>query len=139
MHESAVGDRFDSNLNGSTRGWKDMRGARRRGLASSSARCPAVHRNWRQKGENDMGVYKICAHKGRARDRCDHAWWGSFHHKGRLHRASLSRWADERIRTKSQAEVILERMKDAVRDGRFEDEPSNVVTFEAFADLYLER
>jgi hypothetical protein len=27
----------------------------------------------------------------------------------------------------------------AVRDGHFDDEPSNVVTFEAFADLYLER
>ena len=25
-----------------------------------------------------MGLYKICTHKGRARDRCEHAWWGSF-------------------------------------------------------------
>jgi integrase len=30
-------------------------------------------------------------------------------------------------------------MKDAVRDGRFDPEPTNVVMFDAFADLYLER
>ena len=86
-----------------------------------------------------MGLYKLCTHKGRARDRCSHPWWGSFQYKGSLHRASLSRWADEKIRTKSEAEIVLERMKDAVRDGRFDEEPTHVVTFEAFAGLYLER
>lgn len=86
-----------------------------------------------------MGLYKLCTHKGRARDRCSHPWWGSFQYKGRLHRASLSRWADEAIHTKSEAAVIFERLKDAVRDGRFDRDPANVVTFEAFADLYLER
>lgn len=86
-----------------------------------------------------MGLYKLCSHKGRARDRCNHPWWGSCQYKGRLHRASLSRWADERIRTKSEAEIVLDRMRDAVREGRFDEEPANVVTFEAFADLYFER
>lgn len=86
-----------------------------------------------------MGLYKLCTHTGRARDRCNHPWWGSFQYKGRLHRASLSRWADKSIRTKSEAEVVLDRMKDAVREGRFEPEQTNVVMFEAFADLYLER
>lgn len=61
-----------------------------------------------------MGLYKLCTHKGRARDRCSHPWWGSFQYKGSLHRASLSRWADESIRTKSEAEVIFERMKGQV-------------------------
>jgi hypothetical protein len=36
-----------------------------------------------------MGLYKICEHKGRARDRCEHAWWGSF----RGIRVSLPKWA----------------------------------------------
>ena len=27
-----------------------------------------------------MGLYKLCEHKGRARDRCDHAWWARFRH-----------------------------------------------------------
>jgi hypothetical protein len=77
-----------------------------------------------------MGLYKLCEHKGRARDRCGHAWWGSFQYKGRLHRASLSRWADETIHTKSEAEVIFERMKDAARDGRFDQAPTNILMFD---------
>ena len=36
---------------------------------------------------NPMGVYKLCSHKGRLRDRCDHSWWGSF----RGARVSLSK------------------------------------------------
>src|SRR5437867_7286556 len=136
MHESAVGDRFDSNLNGSTRGWKDMRGARRRGLASSSARCPAVHRNWRQKGENDMGLYKICEHKGRARDRCEHAWWGSF--RGR--RVSLARWANCEVRSKAKADAVLDELRKTVRAGTFDErglEPpreASPLTFSNFAE-----
>jgi integrase len=86
-----------------------------------------------------MGLYKLCTDKGRARDRCSHPWWGGFQYKSRLHRVSLSRWADETIRTKSEAAVIFERMKDAVRDGRFDQGPTNVVVFEVFADLYFER
>ena len=86
-----------------------------------------------------MGLYKLCTHKGRARDRCSHPWWGSFQYKGRLHRASLSRWVDEKVRTKAEADIVFERMRDAVRAGRFDPEPTTVVTFDAFADLYLER
>ena len=33
-----------------------------------------------------MGLYKICKHTGRARDRCKHAWWGRF----RRRRVSLA-------------------------------------------------
>ena len=40
-----------------------------------------------------MGLYKICEHKGRARDRCEHAWWGSFRGK----RVSLAKWANREI------------------------------------------
>jgi hypothetical protein len=34
---------------------------------------------------------------------------------------------------------VIEQMRDAVRAGRFAPEPATVVTFESFADLYLER
>lgn len=44
-----------------------------------------------------MALYKICRHKGRARDRCAHAWWGSWGYKGRLYRQSLQKWSGEDI------------------------------------------
>lgn len=56
-----------------------------------------------------------------------------------LYKLCESRWADERIRTKSEAEVVFDHMCDAVRAGRFDQEPANVVSFDAFADVYLER
>ena len=43
-----------------------------------------------------MGLYKICEHKGRMRDRCEHAWWGSF----RGIRVSLPKWANRDVHTK---------------------------------------
>ena len=39
-----------------------------------------------------MGLYKLCEHKGRNRDRCEHPWWGSF----RGVRVSLSKWSATR-------------------------------------------
>ena len=46
-----------------------------------------------------MGLYKLCEHKGRNRDRCEHPWWGSF----RGVRVSLSKWANREIRSKAEA------------------------------------
>ena len=46
-----------------------------------------------------MGLCKLCAHKGRARDRCTHAWWGSF--KG--NRVSLAKWANREVESKAEA------------------------------------
>jgi len=90
-----------------------------------------------------MGLYKLCSHQGRARDRCEHGWWGSFQHGGRLHRASLARWANQEVRSKTEAAAILDRMRDAVRAGTFakkEAEPlEERLTFNRFADLYIER
>ena len=37
-----------------------------------------------------MGLYKLCEHKGRNRDRCEHPWWGTF----RGVRVSLTKWAN---------------------------------------------
>ena len=91
-----------------------------------------------------MGLYKLCKHKGRARDRCEDAWWGSFQHRGRLHRASLEKWANEEIRTKAQAEAVFDRMRDAIRQGTFSPEVSKEpeqgpLSFDRFAAIYVER
>ena len=48
-----------------------------------------------------MGLYKLCDHKGRARDRCEHAWWARFRHV----RVSLEKWANREIKTKTEAAV----------------------------------
>ena len=86
-----------------------------------------------------MGLYKLCKHKGRERERCTHAWWGSYHHDGRLHRTSLARWAEQDIRSKADAAAVLDRMREAVRKGTFAKERATPTTFSAFADLYVAR
>lgn len=94
-----------------------------------------------------MGLYKLCKHKGRPRDRCEHPWWGSFQHRGVLHRVSLGRWANEDVRSKEQANGVLDRMKEKVRAGAFDADAENGppaatptrLTFDAFADLFIER
>ena len=87
-----------------------------------------------------MGLYKLCVHKGRARDRCEHSWWGSFQFRGRSHRASLTKWTGRAIQTKQQAAAALDEMKEAIRSGRLGGAPRGLeLTFPAFADLYLDR
>ena len=88
-----------------------------------------------------MGLYKICEHKGRARDRCEHAWWGGY----RGHRVSLSKWANREIYGKDDAAAVLGQLRAAVRAGTFDDrglEPpreSSALTFRQFAERYKER
>ena len=84
-----------------------------------------------------MGLYKLCEHKGRTRDRCTHVWWGSFQYRGRLHRQSLEKWSAQEIRTKAKAQVVLDRMKEAVRAGKMDrcqklDGDSGPLTFKRF-------
>ena len=86
-----------------------------------------------------MGLFKLCKHKGRDRDRCSHAWWGSFQHKGELHRVSLGKWANQGIHSKTEADAILDQFRDAVRKGTVSKGPSRVLTFDGFADQYQER
>ena len=88
-----------------------------------------------------MGLYKICAHKGRARDRCEHTWWGSF--RGR--RVSLAKWANREIRSKAEADVALDELRAAIRDGTFDDRGLDPVIeaaplmFGKFAEVYKQR
>lgn len=88
-----------------------------------------------------MGLYKICEHKGRARDRCEHTWWGSFRGK----RVSLARWANREVRSKAEAATALDELRTAIRDGVFDERglqppPENAPwTFRKLADVYKER
>jgi len=89
-----------------------------------------------------MGLYKRCQHKGRSRESCEHEWHGSFQHRATLHRTSLSKSADEDIRSKQQAQAIYERFRQAVRDGRVspeEDRRDGLRMFDELADRYVER
>ena len=51
-----------------------------------------------------MGLYKLCEHKGRARDRCEHAWWACFRHA----RVSLEKWSNREVRTKTDADIAFD-------------------------------
>jgi hypothetical protein len=86
-----------------------------------------------------VGLYKICEHEGRARDRCDLAWWGSF----RGVRVSLAKWTNREI--DSKAAEALDDLRRAVRNGTFDERglepPREVITltFREFADIYKQR
>ncbi len=88
-----------------------------------------------------VGLYKICEHRGRQRDRCGHAWWGSF----RGVRVSLAKWTNREIDNKAKATEALDELRRTIRDGTFDArgfEPSKEVTtltFSEFADIYKER
>jgi integrase len=88
-----------------------------------------------------VGLYKLCDHKGRARDRCVHAWWARFRHA----RVSLEKWSSREITTKTEAEAIFDDLKKAVRAGTFEkrrakpERRTTALTFRQFADTYKER
>jgi integrase len=88
-----------------------------------------------------VGLYKLCGHKGRPRDRCEHAWWARF----RDVRVSLQKWSNREISTKTEAEAIFDDLKKAVRAGTFEKRraesarKTTALTFRQFADIYKER
>lgn len=87
-----------------------------------------------------MGLYKLCNHRGRARDRCEHAWWGCF--RGR--RVSLEKWTNRLIETKEAAQQALEDLRAVVRAGTFNRHGLHCptatdlrLTFGDVADRYL--
>jgi hypothetical protein len=117
-----------------------MRAVQTTCAAWSTSRRSAEYRK-EQNGGEAVGLYKICEHKGRARDRCEHAWWGSF----RGIRVSLEKFANREIDCKAAADVALDELKRAVRNGTFDerglDPPRDVttLTFREFADIYKQR
>jgi integrase len=88
-----------------------------------------------------VGLYKLCEHKGRARDRCEHAWWARFRHV----RVSLEKWANREIKSKTEADTAFDDLKKAIRAGTFDkrgiDPPRDVSpqTFRQLAEIYKER
>src|SRR5262245_3846006 len=87
-----------------------------------------------------MGLYKLCAHPPRERDRCEHLWWGSF----RGVRVSLSRWANREIHNKDEAWIALDDLRRAIRNGTLDEkglEPPRPtsLTFREFAAIYKKR
>lgn len=86
-----------------------------------------------------MGLYKICAHRGRHRDRCAHAWWGSF----RGVRVSLAKWANREVQSKAEAGAALDELRVAIRTGTFHalasTRTSTVLTFREFVEIYRTR
>jgi integrase len=88
-----------------------------------------------------VGLYKLCEHEGRARDRCEHAWWARFRHV----RVSLEKWSNREIKTKTEADAVFDDLKKAVRAGTFDKrglepprEPTSL-TLRQFADIYKDR
>jgi integrase len=85
-----------------------------------------------------VGLYKICDHDKKARDRCAHGWWGSF----RGIRVSLNRWADREIRSKLEASAVLDLVKAAIRAGTFDERGAQprprakALTFREFVEIY---
>ena len=61
-----------------TRMDRRMAGAACAGLSYRSAWLDAGWRIVTSRKEEVVGLYKLCEHKGRARDRCEHAWWARF-------------------------------------------------------------
>lgn len=51
------------------------------------------------------------------RDRCEHAWWGSF----RGIRVSLPKWANREVRSKAEAGAALDELRTAIRGGTFDE------------------
>jgi integrase len=87
-----------------------------------------------------MGLYKLCEHKGRNRDRCEHPWWGSF----RGVRVSLTKWANREIRSKAEAGAVLDEMRMAMRAGTFDARglaapKAGPMTFRELAEIYREQ
>jgi hypothetical protein len=88
-----------------------------------------------------VGLYKLCQHKGRTRDCCDHAWWARFRHV----RVSLSKWANREIENKTQAGEAFDELKKAVREGTFDrrglEPPADFspLTVQQFVAIYKAR
>src|SRR5690349_8906238 len=96
------------NLNGSTRARSSSNCTRRPPELGAAAREKVTPEF---EGVIAMGLYKLCDHRDRVRDRCEHVWWARFRHV----RVSLNKWANRDIRTKTEAEAVYDDLRHAVR------------------------
>jgi hypothetical protein len=57
----------------------------------------------------------------------------------RLYREGLGKWADQGIGSKAEGAAVFDRMRDAIRAGKFwKQEQSAELTFSGCVDLYVE-
>lgn len=68
--------------------------------------------------KND-GVRKICGCARKRWSECDHSWYFNFQWKGKAYRFSIDRELNKRIASKTDAEAEAEKLKTAIREGKF--------------------
>jgi integrase len=98
------------------------------------------------------GIRKRCGCARQNWPKCSHPWHFNYKHGDVHYRFSLDKEVGRRIEGKGEAEAEAERIRTAIRDGRFrsvsgttpprlDDEPdaSSAMTFAQFADVWKER
>ena len=104
-----------------------------------SGRTVDVYRN--------AGLRKLCDCSRRTWAKCEHPWHFSFKWDGKHYRFSLDREVGRRMKDKTDARGEADRLRIAIRDGRFRQRVELVPvpatpdakTFADFADTYLTR
>jgi integrase len=88
------------------------------------------------------GLRKRCACPRRVWAKCSHGWHINFKWKDVHYRLSLDREAGRPITSKSDAQAEAERIRNAIREGRFrphEGETTCIpLSFSQFADIYVD-
>ena len=93
------------------------------------------------------GLRKICDCSRRAWAKCEHPWHFSFKWDGRAYRFSLDREVGRRMKDKSDARAEADRLRIAIREGRFRARveivpvpaTADAKTFADFSETYLTR
>src|SRR5688500_6403615 len=90
--------------------------------------------------QRNDGLRKICRCPRRTWAKCPHSWHFSFKWGDTHHRFSLDRHLGKRIDNKTDAEGEAEKIRIAIREGRFgQPAPRSEMTFRQLADTYLGR
>ena len=94
------------------------------------------------------GLRKLCGCPRRGWAKCPHAWHVNYRWRGQDYRFSLDKYLGRRVATKTEADTEVERIRVAIRAGRFAREPPLPVSdgpaadgtrFREFAHRWLER
>ncbi len=102
------------------------------------------------KRHDNKGLRKLCTHPRRQWAKCEHPWHFNYkpsdparrnsHSKDGGYRFSLDKHLGRRIDSKTDAETEAERIRLAIKEGRFgQAEPRQEMTLRQLADVYLER
>ena len=107
---------------------------------------PAPRRYGMKRHHRNDGLRKICACPRRKWTHCPHSWYFSFQWRKVHHRFSLDRHLGRHVVGKTAASTAADKIRAAIRNGDFAPLASDPtparpdpITFDTFADLYLER